>query len=366
MKKILFLITKGDNIGGAQIYVRDLAFQFNKDGYEIIVVAGNSGEFTNQLEEENIKTIIAKHLKVSISPLSDVLALFELIRIIKKSKPDIVCINSSKSGIIGRLACKFTGTPNVFIVHGWSFTNGLPLIKVFVFKFIERCLKNFSHHWICVSDFDYQLGLHSKVFRSDKTIVIKNGIKKKKIIRKENIDDNITRLIFIARHDHQKDHKTVFKALQNITNIQVMLIGDGPLLEYNKQLAKSLGIENKVQFLGFQKHIDRYLAQAHIFILVSNWEGFPLSTLEAMSAGIPVIVTNVGGAAEAIVNGKDGFVIEQGDVATLSEKISLLQNNKEIQMQMGLNAQNTYLQNFTFDKMYNKTQAFLLQILNQQ
>ena len=351
MKKILFLVTKGDNIGGAQIYAKELAIKFHQDNYGITVVSGNEGAFTNQIESENIPIIIAKHLKVSIHPLHDVLALFQLINIIRKEKPDLVCINSSKSGILGRLACWITKTKNVFVVHGWSFTDGISKIKIFIFKLIEKSLKRISNYWVCVSDFDYQLGLKSKVINPKNTLVIKNGIKDKKIEKSsEKNNSQTTTLIFIARHDHQKDHKTVFNAIKEIDNIHVLLIGDGPLFEKNKKLALNLGIENKLSFLGYQKNVEQFLSKADIFILVSNWEGFPLSTLEAMSAGLPIIVTNVGGAAEAIKNNVEGFVISKGDIEALNNKIKLLQRDLPLRLQMGNAARESYLNNFTFEK----------------
>jgi len=362
--KFLFLITKGDNIGGAQIYVKELAIQLSNDGHEVIVAMGTNGELNHQLLHHNITTKIVKNLETSIHPWKDVKVIFELKRLIAEVKPDLVCINSSKSGIVGRIACYLAKTKNVFVVHGWSYTNGLPFLKIVAFKLIEKILRKYSGYWICVSEFDFELGKKSKTIYPEKTKVIKNGISDKKIKTQSFNESDLTKIIFIARHDHQKDHRTLFEAIKDIEGIELLLLGDGPLLEKNQHFAKQLNIESKVQFLGFQSSVDAYLSESQIFVLVSNWEGFPISTLEAMSAGLPIIVTDVGGAGEAITNGVEGFVIKKGDSQSLKEKIEYLQKNKEVRQNMGKAARATYEAHYTFNHMYQKTLHYFQTIIN--
>jgi len=364
MQHILFLITKGNNIGGAQVYVKELAIQFKRDGYNVTVASGLYGELFEQLKAENVDTILVKNLQVPIHLFRDWKAFLEIKKIIEQVKPDLVCINSSKSGILGRLACKITNTKNVFVVHGWSFTSGIPLLKAIFFKAIEKILKPFSDYWICVSDYDYELGLKAGIIKPNKTIVIKNGIHDKKIFcnRFPQKNDTLT-LISIARHDHQKDHATIFSAIKHISSIKVLLIGDGPLFEKNKKLAKELNIEDKLVFLGYKSDVETYLAQADIFILISNWEGFPISTIEAMSAGLPIIVSNVGGAGEAIENFKEGFIIERKDTKTLTEKIIFLQKNKQELLAMGQRSREKYLHKYTFMHMYERSNLFFRNIM---
>ena len=366
MRKFLFIITKGDNIGGAQIYVKELAIQLKKDGHEVIVATGSEGVLTQKLKDNQIQTIILKNLEVSIHLLKDVKAVFELKKIIKQTQPDLVCINSSKSGFVGRIACYLAKTKNVFVVHGWSFTDGLPIHKVVLFKLLERMIKSISQYWICVSDFDYRLGLQSKVIQPSKTKVIKNGITDKHLPHINSLKLNVTQIVFIARHDYQKDHLTFFKAIQEIDNINVFLLGDGPLFEYNQLFAKKINIESKLQFLGFQKNVDEYLSKSDIFVLISNWEGFPISTLEAMSAELPIIVSNVGGAAEAIENCKEGFVVEKGDVKVLREKINYLINNPTKRVEMGKLARKKYETSFAYSKMYSDTFEYFEEIIKCQ
>jgi glycosyltransferase involved in cell wall biosynthesis len=110
-----------------------------------------------------------------------------------------------------------------------------------------------------------------------------------------------------------------------------------------------------VKILGYKKDVNTILAKADIFALISNWEGFPLTTLEAMRVGLPVIVSDVGGAAEAVDDKKTGYVVQRGDVLGIKKALEALAGNPALRNRLGTAAQNKYRQNFCFEKMYDKT-----------
>jgi glycosyltransferase involved in cell wall biosynthesis len=257
MQKILFIITKGDNIGGAQIYVLELAKRFKQDGFDVSVIAGTKGYLTNKLIEEQIEVVHIDSLKMQINLWFDIISIFKIYKYLKKNKPNIVSLNSSKVGIVGRIACFFSKIPCVFTVHGWSFTDGVSPKKQVLFRGIERCLKPLCTGWITVSQYDFNLGIKSKVAIVNKTTLIHNGvIIKNQIAPQKEIFEETQKIkiVFTARHDYQKDHLTLFKAIQNIDNIILYLLGDGPLMEQNKQKAikpKSTTTVGLAGFCGF-------------------------------------------------------------------------------------------------------------------
>ncbi len=359
-KKIAFIVTKGDNIGGAQIYVLELAKKFNKKSYDVTVISGTTGFLTESLENEGIKTIHLNCLKASISPFHDFMTLIKLRQLLIKNKYSIVSLNSSKVGIIGRLVCYFSSTPCVFTVHGWSFTDGIPRINRILFRNIERALKKFCDGWINVSNYDYKLGITSKVLIKENSFVIHNGVRIKdvqKISKSKYFEySNKLKIVCTARHDYQKDHITLFKALTKIENVEVYLLGDGPLVEFNKNQASLYGILDKVVFVGFTSEVDKYLAQADIFIMLSNWEGFPISILEAMNNKLPTIVSDVCGNNEAVIDNLTGFLIPSKNENILIQKISLLQANPNRIKEMGENAYNHLINNYNFEDVFNKTE----------
>ncbi len=356
--KILFIITKGDNIGGAQIYVLELAKRFKQDGFDVSVIAGTKGYLTNKLIEEQIEVVHIDSLKMQINLWFDIISIFKIYKYLKKNKPNIVSLNSSKVGIVGRIACFFNKTPCVFTVHGWSFTDGVSPKKQFFFRNIEKLLKPFCTAWITVSQYDFDLGIKSKVVVPNKTTLIHNGvIIKNQLATKTEIleETQKVKIVFTARHDFQKDHLTLFKAIQNIDNIIVYLLGDGPLMEQNKQKAKELDILNKVEFVGFTTNVENYLADSDIFVLITNWEGFPISILEAMNNKLPIIATDVCGNSEAMINGETGFLVAPKNAKMLKEKISALAANSTLRKKMGEAGYEYLKHNFSFDFVYQKT-----------
>jgi glycosyltransferase involved in cell wall biosynthesis len=120
-------------------------------------------------------------------------------------------------------------------------------------------------------------------------------------------------------------------------------------------LAGSLGIREKVHFLGQRRDVDRILSQSQISVLVSNWEGFPLSILEAMRAGLPVVASGVGGVAEAVEDGKTGYVVAQGDPEAVRDRIERLLASPALRVELGTNGRGRYEEHFTLDRLVART-----------
>src|SRR5690625_1911063 len=112
--------------------------------------------------------------------------------------------------------------------------------------------------------------------------------------------NGVVNIVKVDRFDKQKNHEELVRALHDLDSIHVHFIGDGPLEESIKALVEELKAEEKFTFWGSRDDVDQILAKGQLFALVSNWEGFPRSTIEAMRAGLPVVVSDVGGAGEAI------------------------------------------------------------------
>jgi glycosyltransferase involved in cell wall biosynthesis len=121
--------------------------------------------------------------------------------------------------------------------------------------------------------------------------------------------------------------------------------------------AQRLRIGKRVEFLGERKDVAQVLAKAHIFALPTKWEGFPLSILEAMRAGLPVIASDVGGVSEAVVDGVTGFLVPTGDAVGFRDRLAVLLSNPDIRGRMGDAGRRTYEDKFTLDAMMRGTLA---------
>jgi len=364
--KILQIITKSDPIGGAQVVLLNLV-KYLKEVNDIIVIVGEFGKLTDELEKIGAKFIVLKSLVRAISPIHDIRAFIEIKKLIKQIKPDIVASHSTKAGYITRLVCYNIKQPNVFTIHGWAFTEGVPIIRRKIYLNIELFAGLFTDHLIAVSDYDRKLGIKSKIVRKEKIKTIHNGVPDL-FVSGNNVKDENTNLkgIMVARFQSQKDHNTLFSALNQLKhkNIQIDLLGDGPLLEHFRKLAKKLKIEHMINFQGVRMDIGNFLNKADFFILTTNYEGFPLTIIEAMSCGLPIIATDVGGVKESVIDGFNGNLVRRGDVGSVVHAINLLYEQRDLLKKYSENSRKLYLEEFTVQIMTEKILDYYREIIS--
>lgn len=353
--RLTYVITRGDVIGGAQLHVRDLAIGSQEAGHEVLVVCGNAGEFTDQLRAAGVRYELCAGLLRAIHPVRDIAATRDLMRILRATGPDLVCAHSSKAGVIARIAAKRIGVPAIFTAHGFAFTDGVPQPTRTIYKLVERAVERLAVRIICVSEHDRQIGIAAGM-SPERLVTIHNGMTDIPAhLRARPDEGDPVRIVMTARFDRQKDHDTLLRAVATVSGVEVDLIGAGPSTDTVRALAEQLGIASRVHFLGQRNDVADILSRAHIFVLSSHWEGFPLSTLEAMRAGLPVVVSNVGGAAEAITEGITGFAVRPGDREVLAARIRDLVRDPARRRAMGEAGRARYEAEFDFRIMLRRT-----------
>lgn len=354
-KTILFIITRGDLIGGAQIHVKDLCRRATEDGYHCFVACGQEGIFTKMLKELSIPYTTVPALKRNIDPIHDLLAILQVRKIIKKINPDIISCHTAKAGMVGRIAGFFCRKPTIFTAHGWQFAEGISTLQKWFVLAIEYICAQLSKKIIVVSEYDLHLAVHYHITSKNKLVLIHNGMPD--VIQKKKKSSKIPELLMIARFQEQKDHPTLFKALSSIKDQpwHCTLVGDGPLLNDFKQEAVKQGLDLRIDFTGQITNVQDYLEKSDIYLLISNWEGFPRSILEAMRTGLPVIASDVGGCREAVIHGETGYIVPRGDVEGLKGFLVALINNAELRYSMGAAGRKRFETYFEFEVMYKKT-----------
>ena len=157
-----------------------------------------------------------------------------------------------------------------------------------------------------------------------------------------------------------------FAKVCKITNkVHLEMIGQGPELDYCRDLAISLGINDKVSFRGSLLNVPQVLCYTDIFVIPSEIEGFGLAALEAMACGIPVIASNAGGLPEVIEHGKSGFLITPGDVDTLAKYMLLLIEDRDLRKKMGDIAHNIAIEKFHPDKIVPQYESLYKRVLGE-
>jgi len=351
---IAYIITRADTLAGAQRHVLEMSRASLDAGHDVLVICGVGNALPAMLVKDSVPFVSISTLTRNISIAEDYASYRRIREELKKFEPNIVSLHSSKAGILGRLVCLRMEVPVIFTAHGWAFANGVGRTGEFFYSKIEKYFQKFCSKIICVSNADLELA-KSYGFESSKLKVIHNG-------RHDNIQQlperqykSVVDIVMIGRFDRQKDHSTLLNALVSVDDFRLVLVGDGPRLEELKTEVENLGITAKVTFTGLLEDITEVLLKSDIFVLVSNWEGFPRSTLEAMCAALPVVVSDVGGAKEAVEEGVSGFVIDRGDSAQLSLRISELVGSFAKRQKMGESGRMRFLAYFGFDLMRDST-----------
>ena len=356
---VFILITRGDT-GGAQQHILSL-IRHLRHRIRFTLGCGESGYLTAQAENMGIETIIVPHLKRPISPLTDLRCVRALRQILKRENPDLVHLHSSKAGVVGRLAASFLNVKSLFTAHGWAFTEGSGRVRRSYGLVIEWGMARFGDGIIAVSGYDFRLAKKFGVLGSDvsgnrRGWLIPNGARPVQVaarVRKRG--GKPVRLLHVGRLERPKNQRLLIEAVSMIErDFSLTIVGSGRLRpELNESVGRH-GLADRVTFVEGSQ-IDPHFADADIFVLSSDYEGLPLVILEAMSAGLPVVATDVGGVREAVSDGISGFLVGRGDAKELSGKLTRLIDDEDLCREFGQNGQRIYRDHFTEERMCERT-----------
>jgi glycosyltransferase involved in cell wall biosynthesis len=306
-KKVLYVITKS-NWGGAQRYVFDLATHLPKDQFEVAVAFGQRGLLAEKLEGAKIKTHYLSTMQRNVAVLKDVRAFFELYRLFKKERPDVVHLNSSKAGGVGALAARLSGVPNIiFTAHGWPFWEPRTVVARGLIWLASWGTVLLSHKTIVISDYDKRVAQHMP-FCKNKIVRIYNGID----LHMQFGPGDIIRGAFpagvkitgtVGELTANKNQDALIEQARADKNRYVAIVGEGELRQALEVKILKYGLVERVKLFGFLPAAD-VLKGFDVFALPSLKEGLPYVLLEARAAGLPIAANRVGGVSE-ILGAKD-------------------------------------------------------------
>jgi len=385
MPKILYFITQAE-FGGAQRYVFDLANNLKAD-FQVAVAFGESGnnlKLAKILDENNLKYFIIPHLKRSFSPIDDLLAFFEIIKLIKNYRPDIIHLNSSKISVLGSLAalCIPRSMPHIiYTVHGWVFNEPLPAGLKYFYLYAEKLTAKFKNKIICVSEYDRLIALKYKIAPAEKLVTIHNGltfrhswldpessIQKIEQISRSRIRSGMTNNLIIGSIGNlykTKGYEYLIEAANILISgcrlpLTFIIIGDGSERKNLENLIEQYHLANNFILAGQIDEAARLLKAFDIYVCSSVKEGLPYSILEAQAAGLPIVSTNVGGIPEMIENNKTGLLSKPANAQSLADTLQKLIGDKNLQIALGENAKQTAGRNFSLEKMIEATRKIYL------
>jgi glycosyltransferase involved in cell wall biosynthesis len=331
--RLLILITLSE-LGGAQTAV-SLLLPGLADRFEVTLAAQGSGPLRDAAKAADVPFVELRQVRRAIHPWHDALALVELVRLCRKLRPDIVHAHSSKAGVLGRLAAWLARVPvRVLSVHGWSFAAYGGLAGR-LYLWIERLMRPLTTTVVCVAEATRAQGIAARACEPARTVVIHNAVDVGTFGGGAHASGPPC-IVSVGRFAYPKDFASLIDALALTGgDYRAALVGDGPELPEVAASVEARGLASRVELLGAREDVAGVLGRSDIFVLSSLSEGFPVSILEAMAAGLPVVATAVGGVAEAVVDGETGLLVPAADPDALAEALDRLVADPGLQRRYG-------------------------------
>jgi glycosyltransferase involved in cell wall biosynthesis len=332
--RVLLVITLAE-VGGAQSYVAALLPAL-AERYDVVLAAHGEGPLRDVAAGVGARFVPLRHVRRPINPLRDLAGLLELISLLRRERPQVLHASSSKAGVLGRLAAVAARVPiRFFTVHGWAFSaySGLPS---HLYRVSDRLMAPLTTVTICVSETELAAGLEAGTCSADRSVVIHNAVDIAGAPRSPH-DRPTPRLIAVGRLKAPKDFLTLIRSLGALRDheFEALIVGEGPDRNAIEAEIRRLELQGRVRLAGERGDVPELLAESDVFMLSSRSEGLPISVLEAMSAELPVVATDVGGLAELVVDGETGILVPPGDETALTEALGRLVEDRELRRRLG-------------------------------
>ncbi len=345
MKKIKVLhVVESLHTGGMEKIVALIVRSMAKDYDMHVWCLSEEGKLGRALANEgmNIKVL---GLTSYFNPFN----VFRLAGRLHQEKFDIIHTHGYFASTFVRLAGLLVGMP-AMITHTHTIFDNLKRRNVW----IDRFLNNFTYKNIFIAEASKKSFIDHGYKENERQVVLYNGCEDAGFVERDFTVKN-KKIITVASLYEHKGHTYLFRAFKGVLeaheDIQLLLVGDGLLEDSLKSEAEELGLGENIVFLGAQDDVNQYLAQAHIFVLPSLREGIPLSVIEAMASGLPVIASDVGGLKEMIQEDENGLLCPPKNSDLLKNAILSLLEDTQKCSQFAQASRQTYLDKFTSKRM---------------
>jgi len=370
------------NIGGPAIHTILLTAGLNDQRFESTLVTGVEGRYEGNMLDlaaaKGVKPIIIPQLRRNVDPIGGLVTLFKLYRLMRRQKPHIVHTHTATAGLLGRLAARLAGVPViVHTFHGHVLRGYFGPILSEGLVWMERFLARLSDRIVTVSEGQRRELAGYGVAPLEKITVVPLGFELESLLACEShrgelrrelglADDN--KLVgIVARLVPIKNHRLFLQAAQVVAEAvpqaRFLVVGDGELREELEAYACDLGLDGKILFTGWRRDLARLYADLDVVALTSINEGTPVSLIEALAAGVPVVATAVGGVPDVVVEGGTGYLVEVGDVKGMAAAIIELLRNPERAKEMGMAGRKAVYPKFSAQTLIANVEGLYAQLL---
>jgi len=356
----LAICSVGELFGGVERHILGMCTWLQREGHEFVLILFHDRELARQAREIGVEPVV-----LEARGRFDLGVPGRLAGILANHGVDVVHAHGYKAVVNCALARRKYKFPMVRTVHGLVESSGWWTPSGFKGNFyfwLERFYGRRAGSAVAYVTEDLRLR-HARNDRGLATRTIYNGIdplSRRDFTRPADLDPGVFQVAAMGRVTRVKGLENAIRAAAGLEpglKVVLNIIGTGPLAGELKALATELGVGDRVRFLGFKKNVYDYLAHIDVLIMPSVHEGLPYTILEAMSLGIPIIGTRVGGLAEVIDDRENGMLIPLGDVEGLIQGIRALKSEPGLGEAMGRAARRIQADSFTLDTMGNSYQG---------
>ena len=300
---------------------------------------------------ERIKSegVIVHNIPFDRSPFgrSNLTAYKMLKKLINENRFDLIHCHTPAASVYTRLAARKTrrnGTVVMYTCHGFHFHNASPKKYWILYYPVERFLSRFCDYIVTMNKEDFQRAqtFHTKNMRFipgvgvDLSEIQNTRIDKKEYKTSIGLPENAVMILSLGELIERKNHEVIIKALSRLerTDVYYVIGGKGPLKEHLTEVAGSLGVGERVLFLGFRNDVPKLCNAADIGAFPSKTEGLGLAGIELMAAGIPLVSSNVHGIVDYVKDGVTGFACSPDDADAFAGAINKLLEHPELREKM--------------------------------
>ena len=347
--KILLISASGKTGGGpSHIF---LLKELLKEEFDFYLAMPNFNSKSNIID--NKKYLNISERKISFSEI------IKLIIFCRTNSINVIHAHGKGAGLIARIIKIFLNKPLIYTFHGIH-TLCLSRLNKFLYVFYENITDWLIDEKVFVSLSEKMQTIYLKIFIGKNNCIINNSTKEKRRIEfnqnKNNLNigikNNKKNIISICRLIDQKNIFEIFKIAKNLEIYNFIVLGDGYLFEKAKIYLRNNNIKN-VYLVGNSIDVFKYLYKSDLFLSTSLYEGHPISILEAMSIGLPIVASKVTGNIDTIKDGFSGFFYKLNDINQATSLIERIMKNNELKLKFSNNSFSTHRKLFTTDKMKN-------------
>lgn len=346
MPKILFVANIYEHIYSFHLpYMKWL----KEHGYEVHVVANELGDYKIPYADR----VIEMEIERSPFKLGNIKALKQLKNLIEKERYSIISCHTPMGGVLARLAArkarKQYGLKVIYTAHGFHFYKGAPIKNWLLFYPIEKYLSRFTDAIVTINKEDYEL-VKTHGFKNKETYLIHGiGIDYSRL-SVDNLGVNDLRLkygyksddfimLYLAEFIPRKNHSFLINAmpklLERIPNIKLIFAGRGDDKEKMMLLAKRLGVESYVDFIGFRDDVGNLIYISDIGVSSSSQEGLGMCLAESLYMGKPVVASDIRGHRDLVKSGNNGFLFSLDNEEQFIEQVVYMYNHPDERRAMG-------------------------------